>query len=272
MPAMNSDLIKPNLIKLDVSNGVGLITLDRPERMNAVTREMSLEIDQVMEAWRDDDNVRVVMLTGAGDRAFCAGADIENLNTRALEGPTRSGMDMVRDRGRVSRIFYEYPKPSVGAINGVVAGVGIGYSLGCDLRIASENARFVPAFVRLGLTPDGGTTFLMPRTAGVSRAFQVLCSNKPVGAEEALEMGLVNRVVPAEGFIGAAMEFATVIAQGPPIALELTRKAVFRGLDTDLLSALELESLAQAVCLSTEDHQEGLNAFREKRAPRFAGR
>jgi enoyl-CoA hydratase/carnithine racemase len=106
----------------------------------------------------------------------------------------------------------------------------------------------------------------------VSRAFQVLSSNKPVGAEEALEMGLVNRVVPAEGFIGAAMEFATVIAQGPPIALELTRKAVFRGLDTDLLSALELESLAQAVCLSTEDHQEGLNAFREKRAPRFAGR
>ena len=259
-------------ILFDVAEAVATITLNRAEHMNSVTGDVSPEMEGALRIAEEDDAVRVIIVTGAGDRAFCAGADTGNLANRAEAGHDWTLRQLTGGIGGFTKMVRESSKPSIAAVNGVAAGIGMGIALGCDLRVMADTARFVPAFTRIGLTMDGGTTKLLPEAMGIQRTFEMLYTSKPITASEALNAGLANRVVPSADLMNTTRELAQEIANGPPIAIGFTKKALVRGLETDLESALYYESYANWVCRQTQDSQEGVRAFQEKRRPRFAGR
>ncbi len=254
-------------LRYQVDGAVATITLDRPEALNALTVPLKRELLRVLVAAGRDRAVRAVVLTGAG-RAFCAGQDLHE----RLE-PDAAPLD-VELRERYNPIVLELrrlPKPVVAAINGVAAGAGASLAFACDLRIAAEGARFVLAFGQVGLVPDSGATWFLPRLVGLARATELAFLPDPLEAAEALRIGLVNRVVPAETLMAEARALAGRLAEGAPRALSLTKRALDRSLATDLDAALEYEAASQGIAGRTADHAEGLAAFIEKRPPRFAG-
>ncbi|MCH9044649.1 MAG: enoyl-CoA hydratase [SAR324 cluster bacterium] len=260
------------LIQYDVDDRVATITLNRPERLNALGADMREQLLAALERSESDPQVRVVTLTGAG-RAFCSGGDVKEMNERRAAGAQiRRDGEVVPLRDRILLKLQTLAKPVIAAVNGVAAGAGMNLALGCDLRIASDKAAFGEVFVKRGLHPDWGGTYLLPRMVGTAKALELILFGDMVSAEEAYRMGLVNRLVPHAEFAEAAHEWAARLAEGPPVALRLAKRGVYRNLQADLASALEYESFAQQIVWSTEDAGEGIRAFVEKRPPLFQGR
>jgi 2-(1,2-epoxy-1,2-dihydrophenyl)acetyl-CoA isomerase len=254
-------------LRWEVADGVGTITLDRPESLNSLDATLKRELLAALRQADRDASVRAVIVTGAG-RAFCAGQD---LNERLA--PDAAPLDVeVRERyNPIVLAMHGLAKPIVAAVNGVAAGAGASLAFASDLRIAAEGATFVLAFGRIGLIPDSGASWFLPRLIGAARAAELVYLPDPLSAADALRIGLVSRVVPAEALAAEARSMAARLASGAPRALALTRRAMTRSLEVGLAEALDHEASLQGIAGRTADHAEGLAAFVEKRPPRFRG-
>lgn len=254
-------------LRYEVADAIATITLDRPEALNALTIPMKTELLAALAAVARDRGVRAVVLTGAG-RAFCAGQDLKE----RLEPDAAPLAVEVRDRyNPIITAMRRLDQPIVGAINGVAAGAGASLAFACDIRIAAEGASFALAFGRIGLVPDSGATWFLPRLVGPAKAAELALLGETLSALDAERFGLVARVVPADALAGEARAIAARLAGLAPLALAQTKRALQRSWSVDLESALEDEAYRQGVVGATADHAEGLAAFLEKRTPRFTG-
>lgn len=249
--------------------GIATITFNRPERLNAVTEAMRTEVHRIATELRGDEEVKVLVITGAGE-AFSTGADASEL-TADYSGPIEPHI-LRRPLGWWILPVRYFPKPTIAAIPGIVAGVTFSLALACDFRIASEKAKFSMVFVKRGLVPDGGATYYLPRMVGTSKALELMLMGDTFDAREAERLGLVNRVVPHGELMNVTRELATRIARGPSVAIDLIKRGVHKGAVGDLESQLDFETLAQRICFQTEDFKEGITSFLEKREPKFKGR
>ena len=254
-------------VRIEVGDAIATITLDRPEALNALTVGMKDELLSGLRSIARDRSVRAVVLTGAG-RAFCAGQD---LRERLEPDAAPLGVELRERYNPIIRQLRSLDQPVVGAISGVAAGAGASLAFACDIRLAAERASFVLAFGRIGLVPDSGATWLLPRLVGPARAAELALLGEPLTAAEAERIGLVTRVVPDDGLAAAARDVATRLAALAPHALALTKRALQRSWSVDLDEALEDEALRQGIAGATTDHAEGIAAFLEKRQPRFTG-
>jgi 2-(1,2-epoxy-1,2-dihydrophenyl)acetyl-CoA isomerase len=254
-------------LRWEVDGGIATITLDRPDALNSL--EASLKKD-LLAAFREagrDRAVRVVILTGAG-RAFCVGQDLKE---RLAPDPAPLDVEVRERFNPLVMAIRLLDKPVIAAVNGVAAGAGASLAFACDLRIAAEHASFVLAFGRIGLVPDTGATWLLPRLVGLGRASELLLLADPLPAAEALRIGLVNRVVPGDELAAQARRLAMSLAEGAPRAMALTKRAMRRALESGFEATLDYEASLQGIAGRTADHAEGLAAFVEKRPPRFTG-
>ena len=255
------------LVELDTDAGVATVTLNRPDALNALTVPMKQALLAAFRRLEREKPIRAVVLTGAG-RAFCAGQD---LRERLEPGAAPLGVEVRERYNPIIRAMRGLPKPIVAAINGVAAGAGASLAMASDIRIASEAASFALAFGRVGLVPDSGATWFLPRLVGAARAAELALLNDPVSATDALRLGLVGRVVPADQLAVEAKALAARLAAGAPKAMALTKRALDAAWDHDLDAALEYEAHLQDIAGRTKDHAEGMAAFMAKRPPRFSG-
>jgi 2-(1,2-epoxy-1,2-dihydrophenyl)acetyl-CoA isomerase len=249
-----------------VENGVAWIRLNRPESLNAVNGDLRRGLVEAVRRAERDEAAKVVVVTGEG-RAFCAGADVREFGNReGAVGDIRGDYESLLTRLRTM------PKPTIAAMNGVAAGIGVSLALACDLRYAVPKASFVEAFVKIGLTVDGGATWLLPRLIGSARALEMFYTGEPLGAEEAAGMGLVNRVLPPDELEPAVRELAERLAAGPTLALGAIKRSVNYAMQATFEEAMEFEFHLQDVQMRNEDFREGVSAFLEKRRAEFKGR
>lgn len=249
---------------------IGTITFNRPEKLNALNEQCIGEFIEALSDIDRDNEIRVVIITGAG-RAFSAGLDLDE----ASKGPSESALQVVPIQGSVSwipHIMRNMKKPIIASLNGPAVGAGFTIALACDIRIASEEAQMSAAFVRVGLIPEFGSTYNLPRLIGVAKACELVFTGKTIGAKEAREIGLVNEVIARDELEAATYKMATEITQAAPIPLQLAKKALYQGLDSDMDTQIQFEQLAQSTCFKTEDFREGIKAFFEKRRPLFKGK
>ena len=251
-----------------VADGVATLTVNRPDKLNALNDQVVSELHQAAVALGQAPDVRGVVLTGAGPKAFIAGADIADLARQGvLQGRQRSLMGQA-----MLRAFEAMGKPVLAAVNGYCLGGGCELAMACHVRIASENAKFGQPEVKLGITPGYGGTQRLPRIVGRGNALHLLLTGEQIGAAEALRIGLVSKVVPADQLLGEADRLMRAILANGPLALKLTIEAVDRGLDLTLEDGLRLEADAFGLVSATDDMKEGLTAFLEKRPARFQGK
>ncbi|MFQ5879051.1 MAG: enoyl-CoA hydratase/isomerase family protein [Dehalococcoidia bacterium] len=256
-------------IAFETEDGVATITLNRPQKLNAMTWRSWAEVEEAIERAEADDAVRVLVVTGAG-RGFCSGTDLTPEGADEPEASNRR--QRLRSRFLPTVRLVACQKPTIAAVNGVAAGAGLSFCLGCDIRIASQDARFIAVWSRRALVPDFGCSYLLPRLVGMERALTMMYSSDPVAADEALKIGLVSQVVLPEELMPTAMALARKIAQGPPIALEFTKRLAYRSWLHDLEEQVQYEEYLQRACHDSEDFQEGVRSFLEKRPPHFQGR
>jgi enoyl-CoA hydratase len=253
-------------------SGIVLLTLNRPQRMNALTFPMFEELRSFCRATSEDESIRAVVITGAG-RGFCAGLDLD----AATGLPEMTTQEMHRGQeGWADAVagFRRLPQPVIAAVNGPAAGAGFSLALAADIRYAAPEARFNAAFIKIGLSGgDCGSSWMLPRIVGLGQAYEILLTGRLVDADEAVRIGLVNRVVPGDGVVDAALDLAGVIASNSPLGVRLTKQVVQVNVDAPSLeAALELENRNQVLTSRTRDMAEALQAFREKRAPVYVGR
>jgi 2-(1,2-epoxy-1,2-dihydrophenyl)acetyl-CoA isomerase len=254
-------------VNVHIHDGVGLIQLNRPEKMNAIGALTRKQLGEAIKQVERDDEVRVVVLTGSG-RAFCSGADVTEL---MIDG---SGMRTPEDVGNVLRNEYmpmlmrlrTMPKPVIAAMNGPAAGIGASYALACDIRIATPEAYLLEAFINIGLAPDGGVSWLLPRLAGTGVAYEMFFTGKPLSAADAHRLGVVNRVVPQERFEVEVRELAAQIASQPRQALAAAKRAVNHALESSYEDALEFESYLQEAQAASPEFAEGVQNFLARRS------
>lgn len=256
-----------NLI-YSVEDAIALVTLNRPEVRNALNDELLEELLLVFHTVERDDGVRVVIITG-NEKAFSGGADIRKF--KAIDSPIEAYSFLTRIQKVINRL-EDIPKPTIAAIAGTALGGGTEISLACDLRIAAENALFGLPEINLGIVPGCGGTQRLPRAVGRATAGELLFTGRPVGAEEALAIGLVNKVVPVVELMKEAYGMARVISSKPPLAVRMIKACLKDGLQMGLPQALEYEGRCAEFLLATEDHREGVRAFLEKRKPDFKGK
>lgn len=264
--------MKYETLKIEIADRVARVTLNRPEMFNAINLKMRQELSDVLDELEKSNDVRAVLMTGAG-KAFCAGGDV----TDQLKDPASLDKgqlaELLRPFNQLVLRMWRFEKPLISAVNGVAAGGGCCLAMCSDVRIASENARFVFLFVKRGLSAaDMGTTWILPRLVGFGRAAELLYTGDPVNARDALSMGLVNRVVAPEKLLEESEALAKKIALGPPIGLKMTKRILLYGQTSDLASHLEFESALQTFLLDTHDFAEGIKSFNEKREPKFEGK
>jgi 2-(1,2-epoxy-1,2-dihydrophenyl)acetyl-CoA isomerase len=256
-------------IGYELSGAVATVTLNRPEALNSLTVEMKVALREALERAGADRNVRAVVLTGAG-RGFCVGQDLRE-HADALAGGD-AALNTVRDHyNPIVHALADMPKPVVAAVNGAAAGAGASLAFACDFRLAADNASFMMAFARVGLGPDTGASWTLQRLVGYGRAAAMLMLAEPISAEQALEMGLVNGVVAADGLAAAAAELAAKLAAGPTVAYAGIKRALATAAASDLRTALEAEAAVQATCGQTADHRNATEAFLDKRPATFQG-
>ncbi len=243
------------------------ITLNRPRALNALHADMIEELLSAVRTAAEDPEIRVVILTGAG-RAFSFGADVSAFSP---EGPSKidESLALLRKAQEVIRLLAGMEKVTIAALNGFATGLGLDLALACDLRIAAERVKVAEAFTSMGLIPDGGGTFFLPRLIGLAKAAEMIFTGDPLSAAEAERIGLINRVVPNDKFPRAIEDLADKLRRRPFPALGLAKQAVWKNLAADLGSALENEARSQKICLASEDHREAVRAFLEKRDPVF---
>lgn len=255
-------------ILYSIENGVGTITLNRPDSFNAVNEQLTTELQVALTDARDNGAVRCVVLTGAG-KAFCSGQDLKDA---PKQGSKRDLADsLVRRYNPIIRLIREMPKPVICGINGVAAGAGLSLALAADVRIMSTSARLVEAFIGIALIPDSGATWFYPRMMGYAKAFEFATGNKPISAEQALEIGMVNSVVHPKAFAAALNAVALHYASGPTQTYGFVKMLLQKGLTSTLDEMLDLESDYQQRAGDSLDYSEGVAAFIEKRPPLFTG-
>jgi 2-(1,2-epoxy-1,2-dihydrophenyl)acetyl-CoA isomerase len=254
-------------LRFEIADGVATITLDRPDALNSLTIPLKHELLAALDRSASDPAVRAIVLTGAG-RAFCAGQD---LRERLEPGAPPLKMELRERYNPIILAMRSLEKPIVGAINGVAAGAGASLAFACDLRLAANGASFVLAFGRIGLIPDSGATWFLPRLIGAARAAELALLGDAVTAAEAERFGLVTRVVPADRLLAEARALAARLAGMAPRALALTKRALAQTWSASLEEQLETEAELQGIAGATADHAEGVAAFVEKRPPRFTG-
>ena len=252
-------------------DGVLTITMNRPEVLNAFNDVMLAELTEVVEAAAQDEAVRCVVLTGAG-RAFGSGQDLHSLVEGRSSGAVGSVSEHLQKYHRVVYAIREMPKPVIAAVRGVAAGISCNIALACDLRIASDDARFIEAFARIGLVPDGGGGYFLPRLVGVGKALELSMLADEVSGPEAERIGLVNTCVPLEEFEEATRALAQRLANGPTRAYALIKKLIYTSAEADLQTSMRLEGELQDMAFETEDHQNAVVAFLQKRKPEYKGR
>ena len=248
------------LVTLEQKGSVGILTIDRPEALNALNSAVLAELDAAITAVEQNDGIRAVILTGAG-RSFVAGADIAEMKEFSSIDGKQFG---VRGSGIFLRL-ENLPKPVIAAVNGFALGGGCELAMACDIRIASEKAKFGQPEVGLGITPGFGGTQRLPRIVGISKAMELILTAKTIGAAEALEIGLVSQVVPPEELMDKAMELANAICANAPIAVAESKRCIRMGMQTDIATGAAFEAEAFGVTCGTEDKNEGMGAFLEKR-------
>ncbi|GIX46144.1 MAG: enoyl-CoA hydratase [Candidatus Tectimicrobiota bacterium] len=259
-------------LRYEVADGVATVTLNRPERLNALDYALRDELLAALQQAAADPQVRALILTGAG-RAFCAGADLHDVLVRGFDmDPRTREQEEVRGFNALTQALRALEKPVIAAVNGAAVGGGCCLALAADIRLASSEARFGMVFVRLGLSSaDMGGTFLLPRLIGLAHASELLLTGEIIDAARAERLGLVNRVVAPEELLPQARQLAARLAAGPPIGLALTKRAINRALGLELAAHLDYEAYVQSACMLTADHREGVEAFLQKRAPQFRG-
>lgn len=256
------------LLLIDRSDQVAVLTLNRPQVMNSFNFEMLRALRDAVEALRFDPEIRVVVITGAGDRAFCAGADLKE---RATLSPVQVKEFIFTIRNLFTTI-EQLPKPVIGAVNGIALGGGTELALACDVRIAAANATMGLTETRLAIIPGAGGTQRLPRLVGKGKAKELIFTGRRVDAAEALAIGLVNEVCEPENLLAACKKMAGMMCETGPVAIEQAKYAINYGMETDLATGLAIESNAYWVTIPTEDRLEGLAAFREKRKPVYKGK
>jgi len=260
-----------NILLLENKQGVGIITLNRPDKLNAFNDELTFKLKDALKETERDVTVKAVILTGAG-RGFCSGQDLQ-AGTLPERGHRPSLGISIRHRyNPIILKIRSMEKPVIAAVNGVAAGAGASLALACDLRIASENANFVQSFTKVGLIPDSGSTFFLPRLIGVTKAFELMLTAEKLDAQEALRLGLLNKIVPQSRLMEEAYAMAKRLANGPNLAYGLTKRAVNRAVFPDIEELLEYEASLQEIAGRSDDFEEGVKAFIEKREPAYRGR
>jgi 2-(1,2-epoxy-1,2-dihydrophenyl)acetyl-CoA isomerase len=256
-------------VRYDVDGAVATITLDQPDTLNALSVAMKVALRDAVERAATDDEVRAVVLTGAG-RGFCVGQDLREHAAALSAGDTE--LSTVREHyNPIVSALAGLPKPVIAAVNGTAAGAGASLAFACDFRVAADTASFLMAFARVGLGPDTGASWTLQRLVGHGRALAMLMLAEPVSASQALEMGLVNAVVPAADVAAAAHELAARLAAGPTLAYAAIKEALAAAATSDLTGALDNEAQLQARCGATADHRNAVDAFLAKQAPTFTG-
>jgi 2-(1,2-epoxy-1,2-dihydrophenyl)acetyl-CoA isomerase len=258
-------------VLIDQEGGIATITLNRPDKLNAFAGRMRQEVAAAVKQVADDEAVRVLVITGAG-RAFCAGADIDYMRKVFGEEDWENAAGLVEAGRAVVSTIRAVAKPVIASVNGAAAGGGANLALACDLRIASDRASIGQTFSRIGVHPDWGGAYFLPRLVGPSKALELMFSGEMLDAAEAHRIGLFNRVVAHEKLAEETRAWAEMLAAGPPKALSLMKQAVYQSSDRSLADMLELELRHQMQCFRSEDAKEGLAAFLEKRTPHFRGR
>src|SRR5579859_2732931 len=251
--------------------GVITITMNRPEVLNSFNDPMLSELTEAMEHAAQDESIRCVVLTGAG-RAFGAGQDLSSFGSRDSAAPHEAVSTHLKKYHRLIHAMREMPKPVIGAVKGVAAGISCNIALACDLRIAADNARFIEAFARIGLVPDGGGGYFLPRLIGLGKALEMSLLADEVSGSEAERLGLVNKCVPVAEFESTVQAFAHRLAHGPTRSYGLIKELLYKSLDMDLQASLNLEGKLQDAAFTTADHKEGVAAFMEKRKANYSGK
>lgn len=256
-----------NTILLDIKEGVGAITLNRPDVYNAFNDEMSFELQDALKEVEKNKEVRAVVLTGAG-KAFCSGQDLK----AAAAAGNRSFKESLDKRyNPIIRSMRNMPKPIIGRLNGVAAGAGCSLALACDVILAAESVTLIEVFINVGLVPDSGSSFFLPRVVGQARAFEFSTMGTKISATDALQMGMINRVVKAEELDNEVKKLTDYYASAPTKAIGLIKKMLNMSFNSDLESMLEYESYCQEIAGNSFDNKEGVTAFIEKRKPMFKG-
>jgi 2-(1,2-epoxy-1,2-dihydrophenyl)acetyl-CoA isomerase len=259
----------PDLLET-VEDGVALLTLNRPENLNALSDEIRVGLTDSIYRLGADDTVGCIVITGAG-RGFCAGGDVKTMAGRSARGFEERAAGVAQS-GRIPMLMHNTPKPIIGMINGVAAGAGLSMAAACDMRVAARSARFTTAFIKIGLSGDWGGTWTLTRLVGTAKAREMFFTGDMVDAEEALRIGLVNKVVDDNDLLEATMTLAHRIASMGRIALGYTKRNLAVAETGDFATSLDMEAFNQARCSQTEDHREAVQAFKEKRKPVFKGR
>lgn len=257
-------------IEYSVNDGVGTLRLNRPDKKNSFTMEMIRTWASVYRDAQVDDSVRALVITGSGD-SFCAGADLGNLDA-TNDSPLDRKNILTEEVHSVTRAIQDLDKPVIAAVNGVAVGAGMDMALMTDIRFAARSARFSEGYIRLGIVPGNGACYYLPRLVGTAKALELLLTGDMVSAEEAERIGIVNKVCDDADLDEEAHALARRLADGPPVAIRMIKRAVYQSVRTDLRTALDLVSSHMAVAQSTGDAAEAFSAFREKRKPNFRGR
>lgn len=255
-------------IILETKDGVGTLTLNRPEKLNAIDRRMIEELGNALVETSKDTGIRALVITGAG-RGFCSGADVGDMAQAAVPIENRYWTQMAH---KIVLGLTDLEKPVIAKVNGAAVGIGCSLALSADMIIASESARFSLIFSRIGLIPDGGSLFHLPRLVGPAKAKELIFTAKMIDAKEAERIGLINKAVPADELDNEVNMLAKQLAEGPTAAFGIAKKIINKGLSMDLGSVLECEAFGQAIAGTTQDAQEGVVAFLEKRKAEFKGR
>lgn len=265
--------MSPTDVHYETDGALAIVTLNRPNARNAYSEAMVKEILACMDAAEADRTIRCMILTGAGS-AFSAGGDLKRMRDRTgmFEGDTLAlRQRYVYHIQQIPRRIARFDLPLIAAINGPAVGAGLDLACMCDMRLAARTAKFGSTFVKMGLVPGDGGAYLLPRIVGLPRALDLMLTGRIIDAETALNIGLVNQVVAPEDLMTEARTYAEGIAENAPLAVQLTKRATYRSLDTDLETALELAATYQGIVQRTQDHEEAVTAFLEKRSPSFRG-
>ncbi len=258
-------------LKFAVENGIATITLNRPEKLNAFTDAMQESWLGALEDCRTNPDVRVIVMTGTG-RAFTTGGDVDSFSASAEQTAAMIKARVAEGIQRLPRKIAEIDKPILAALNGIATGGGLDIALACDIRIAAESARFAETYTRMGLIPGVGGAYFLPRIVGMSKALEMFWTADWLDAREAERIGLVSKVFPDDELMEGTYALARRIADGPPLAVQLIKRVMRFGLNSDLATAHELVAANLPIVRSSEDHHEAVSAFKEKRTPQFKGR
>lgn len=263
-------MAEDNILLIEQKENVKIITLNRPDKLNSFNDELTFKLQDALKEAERDLNTRCIVITGAG-RGFCAGQDLQARMTN-MEGRPSLGDSIRRRYNPIITRIRRLEKPIIAAVNGVAAGAGASLAFACDFRIVADNASFIQSFTKVGLVPDSGSTFFLPRLIGLTKALELMYSAEKLDAKSAENLGLVNKVVAADKVMPESMELAHRLANGPTKAFGLTKRAVNRAVFADLEELLDYEASLQEIAGRSDDFEEGVKAFVEKRQPVYSGK